>query len=265
MQTGTTWKAQVDELTKQEFKDDIKELLGDLDNEEYKAKSDEIKSEYSQFFETVIEQIRVDTQTRVLTDDEIAQAKEYIFVETIKDERHNAFLEQKTSDKVDVSFLEWFGIQTASAVCPITTHPTYKQVKIDIDGGFVWPYTYQGDNDLYGYTSHSNQRTCETTISLYFKDEDHPTLDAIYDRIRQNMYDRIHDIEMFVIKNNNTIEFNRTWSNGYSFNCSYSTVGCHYSTTKSYTPGETLYVSNTWNHMMDISDTNPRLSKVTVP
>ncbi len=45
---------------------------------------------------------------------------------------------------------------------------------------------------------------------------------------------------------------------------SWSIVGCHSTTTKSYS-GETVYVVNTWNHMLDTSDTNTSLSKVAVP
>ena len=39
----------------------------------------------------------------------------------------------------------------------------------------------------------------------------------------------------------------------------------HYTTSQTYTPGQTVYVSNTWNHMMDTLDTNSSLAKVRVP
>ncbi len=254
----------VDELTKQEFKDDIRELIDDADTKDFQAKSNEIKAEYDEFFSTVIEQSRVDSETRNLTDVEIAAVKNYIFDETIKDEKLKALQESNYADRIDVSFLDWFGIQTASAACSSTTNPTYKQLRLDIDGGSIgWLYHFNGDNDLYLVSYNDNSVDCERTYSLYFYDEDHPTLDAAYDRVRIIMYDRIHDIEIFTIKNNNQIEFDNTWSNSWDYLC--TTIYCHATTTKPYTPGQIIYVSNTWNHMMDISDTNRSLSKVSVP
>ena len=58
-------------------------------------------------------------------------------------------IEETPEDKVDVSFLEWLGVQTASAACPSTTSPVYKQLRLDIDGGTYNNNTYNGDNDLY--------------------------------------------------------------------------------------------------------------------
>ena len=110
-----------------------------------------------------------------------------------------------------------------------------------------------------------NHSTCEKTYTLYWYDEDHPYLDELYDGIRQSWYDRIYDIETFTIKNNNTIEFDNSWSSSNDYDClSWYIAGCHATTTKSYSGG-TVYVSNTWNHMLDTSDTNPSLSKVAVP
>ncbi len=254
----------VDELTKQEFKDDIRELLDGIDTEDFQAKSNEIKAEYDEFFSTVIEQARVDSETRNLTNAEIINVKKYIFDETIKDVKLKALQESNYADRIDVSFLDWFGIPSASAACSSTTNPTYKQLRLDIDGGSIgWLYHFNGDNDLYLVSYNDNSVDCERTYSLYFYDEDHPTLDAAYDRVRIIMYDRIHDIEIFTIKNNNQIEFDNTWSNSWDYLC--TTIYCHATTTKPYTPGQIIYVSNTWNHMMDISDTNRSLSKVSVP
>ena len=42
-------------------------------------------------------------------------------------------------------------------------------------------------------------------------------------------------------------------------------VGLHGTATKTYTPGQTIYVSNTWNHVMDAADTNRSLAKSWVP
>lgn len=270
VQNSTSQKAMVDELTKQEFKNDIKELISDLDAEQFQAKSDEIKAEYDEFFEAVIEQARLSSGTRMLIDNEITGAKEYIFSETIKDEKHKALQGQDAADRIDVSFLEWLGVKIANAACASTTNPNYKQLRIDIDGGTYGGYTFNGGNDLYSLSYKDNSRTCERTYTLYFHDEDHPYLDGFYDNLRLILYERVQDIEIFTIKNNNQIEFDSkgegSWSSSNDFDClNFLLIGCHDTTTKSYVAGQTIYVSNTWNHMMDTSDTNPQHSKVTVP
>ena len=101
------------------------------------------------------------------------------------------------------------------------------------------------------------------THTLYFYGEDHPFLDAFHDGLRWAMYGRTHNIESFTIKSNNQIKFDRTWGgqNGYD-NC---WDGYHYTTTKTYVSGQTVYVSNTWNHVMGTLDTNGSPPKVRVP
>ncbi len=266
MQSNQTYRVQIDETVKQEFKNDIRSLL-DYNSKEFQARTDEIKTKYDEFFGTVIEQSRIESNTRVLTDTEIKAAKEYIFYETIKDERHKALQEQDT-DNIDVNWLGWPGIQTVSAACPSTTPPSYKQLKLDIDGGKFKTNSFNGNNDLYLVSYKDNSKTCERTYTLYFKDEDHPTIDEAYDKIRLIMYKRTHDIEMFSIYNNDKIKFDNTWSSTNNYVCgagSFDTLVCHGTKTKTYIPAQTVYVSNTWNHMMDTSDTNPIYSKVTVP
>ena len=93
---------------------------------------------------------------------------------------------------------------------------------------------------------------------MSFVDEDHPYLDALYDVLRFDQFNRVHDVESFIIKNNNQIEFDDSWSSSNDYDCLFlGVVGCHETTTKTYIPGQTVYVSNTWNHMMDTSNTNP--------
>ena len=187
----------------------------------------------------MIEQARISSETRTLTDEEIVEAKEYIFIETIKDEKYKALQEFDSLDKVDVSFLDWFGIQTASAVCPNTTNPSFKQLSLDITGGTFWEYTFEGNNDMYSYTYYDNPSTCEQTYALYFIDEDHPIIDALYDDIRLVWFGRIHDIEMFSIQNNNQIEFDNVWSASEDYGCVFTLNVwnlCHGITTKTYIP-----------------------------
>ena len=111
-----------------------------------------------------------------------------------------------------------------------------------------------------------NSSTCERTYTLSFLDEDHPELDAFYDGLRWLLFNRVHDIESFTIINNNQIEFDDAWSSSNDYDCmTWTHLGCHATTTKSYIPGQTIYVSNIWNHMMDTSNTNSGYSMVSVP
>ena len=267
-ETGESYQIRVDE-TKQDFKEDIKDLIDIVDHDDYQVKSDEIMIRYDEFFRIVIEQARVESQTGTLTDGEITNAIDYIFIETIKDVKYKLLLESNSSNKTEVSFPEWIGVQTVEAACPVTTHPNYKQLRLDINGGRHNGHSYNGDNDLYLVLYQDNFKTCERTYTLSFLDEDHPTQDLLYDTLRFFMYNRVFDIESFVIINNNQIKFPNTWSSSLEYDCGivwhYPHKDCHNTTTKSYTPGQTIYVSNTWNHMMDTSNTNRGMSLVSAP
>ena len=100
---------------------------------------------------------------------------------------------------------------------------------------------------------------------LTFDDDDHPFLDRGYDELRMIMFDRKEDMESFSIENNRIIVFDNTWSSDGRFDCLFLGAGCHHTTAKAYTPGQIVYVSNTWNHMMDTSDTNRSYPKSYVP
>ena len=96
--------------------------------------------------------------------------------------------------------------------------------------------------------------------------EDHPDYDAAYDALRWLLFNRTFDIETFAIKNNNQIIFDDTYSGSNDFDCLRGTgAGCHLTHTKTYFTGSTVFVSNTWNHMMNTYDTNPSLTSVSVP
>ena len=254
------------EETKQDLKNDVKKWLKDESaTKDVKSKSSELKTKFDKLLRDSLEEVRVQTNTRELSEEEIQAAMEYVITETIKDEKIKLLQNSQNFETLNVSDLDAFGIQFADATCPTTTNPSYKQVSIDINGGSYGGYSFNGDNDLYLVTYSDNSSTCERTYVLYWYDEDHPYLDSYYDGLRQLWYGRTYDIESFIIKNNNTIEFDDSWSSTNDYDClSLSIVGCHETTTKSYSGG-TVYVSNTWNHMLDTSDTNPSLSKVTVP
>lgn len=253
------------EDTKQDLKDDFKKWIKDPKNKNFDEKSDDLKNKFDSLLRNSIEQVRVSTGTNELTENEIKSIIDYIIIETYKDEKIKHIKSTTNIKSLNIVSGELLGIQYAEAICPTTTNPTYKQVTIDIDGGDYGGYTFEGSNDLYLVTYSMNNSTCEKTYTLYWYDEDHPYLDSLYDGIRQSWYGRIYDIETFTIKNNNTIEFDNAWSSTNDYDClSWNIAGCHSTTTKSYSGG-TVYVANTWNHMMDTSDTNTSLSKVSVP
>ena len=255
--------------TVQDFKQEVRQWLmhESKDKKSQEDKIAELKTKYEELFKALIKESRVDTGTRELTDAEILAAIDYISYETIKDEKRKIRYDEagNRGDTVGVAVLRWLGIPVVDATCPTTTDPNFRQVRIDIDGGRYGSYSFNGDNDLYLVTTTTNPRTCEKTYDLYFKDEDHPFLDAFYDNVRQVWYQRVHDIESFTIKNNRVITFDDTWSSTQDYDGIGGVYAHHYTTSRTYTPGQTVYVSNTWNHMMDTLDTNGSLAKVRVP
>lgn len=256
------------EPTKQDFKDDIKEWLKDpdLDKKSADQKSTELKTTYDKFFRESIEQIRVSSNTRDLSEEEILALKEYIVHETIKDEEIKAIRRDHGSSTLHVDFLKMFGIQIAEASqCRPSPTPNFKQVTLDINGGSYNGHNYNGDNDLMYVESMHNSRDCVTTFVLTFDDEDHPYLDTAYDYARTWLYSRTQDVEMFRISDSGYITFPNTWSSTNEYDYLFLGVGYHGTTIKQYHPTDTVYVSNTWNHMMDTSDTNRNLQKVSVP
>ena len=257
-----------DANTKEEFKADVKRWLQELDaNKQTRAeKTEELKSQYNEMLRDSIEEVRVITNTDILTDEQIEAAVLYIVDEIIKDEKIKLFKSESNSvSRLNVDFLNYFGIQTAYATCNTPTIPTFKQLTLDINGGSYGEYTFNGDNDLYEIETTPLSSHCETLYELKFYDEDHPNLDEFYDEVRLFWLHRIYDVEPIIIHNNNLIEFDNTWSSTNDYDCLSLIFACHETTIKAYTPGQVVYVSNTWNHMMDTSDTNPGYSKVTVP
>lgn len=259
---NSTLDARTNELL-EDFKSDVRNLLTYKDTDEFEARSAKILQDHEKTLRDVIEHARVTTDTRIMDEIEIQAAIDYILVETIKDEDLKAV---RAASQVQEAGFSWIGVPAAHAACPNTTSPSYKQLSLDTNGGLYRGNLYNGGNYLYSVVTYWNQATCSKTFELYFADEDHPYLDAAYDELRKVIWKRTHDIEKFIIHNNNRIEFDNTWSSNNSYDClTLLQTGCHSTTTKSYRPGSIVYVSNTWNHMMDTSDTNRQLSKINVP
>lgn len=151
----------------------------------------------------------------------------------------------------------------------------WMQVSVDIYGGQGEDdggndYNVNGYNGLYqvravkfGYGKSTYVR-----YDLYFQDEDmpDPTDDSNYDAWRKFWYGRIHDIEHLYVRTiykgdlsqGDWITFEDIWDN----NKTYAASGQHGHEHCRYTPDVTIYVSNVWNHAMDIDDTNPSMDKI---
>ncbi|ABK78295.1 hypothetical protein CENSYa_1678 [Cenarchaeum symbiosum A] len=147
--------------------------------------------------------------------------------------------------------------------------PVFRQLDIDIDGG-MYPtplitYTFAGNNILDDVDRHMDA-DCTTTCILEFRDEDHPLIDEIYGGIRLIMYNRIEDIEMLTVRNNNLIEFDNAWSSNLDCACLDEVLpGCHLTGTVPCAPGQSICVSNAWNHMMNTYNTNQGYSSTVKP
>ncbi len=137
----------------------------------------------------------------------------------------------------------------------------WAQVTYDVDGGKGTDdegngFDVNGGNDLYKIVIYIYSDT-HVVYELHYRDEDHPNpwLDKIYDAWRRIWYGRTEDIEQFTVENG-VIEFNGIYDNGHTYAHS---IGQHGTATRSYSPWVTVYVSNVWNHAMDIYDKNPSL------
>ena len=130
----------------------------------------------------------------------------------------------------------------------------FKQVHADISG----QANFEGDNDLESVVK-TTMSDCSVKYTLTFTDEDHPIpwIDSWYDDIRMDVYGRITDIETFYV-DDDQIEFIGVWSDEQTF---YKLIPLHYTSEMSFQ--NTVYVSNTWNHMMSTEDTNPSMWKTT--
>ncbi|MDA8001578.1 MAG: hypothetical protein MPL62_09860 [Alphaproteobacteria bacterium] len=244
------------------FKLDIGTLLEYKDTAEFNAKTSETLEKHDGMLRDIIEHARQHTGTREFTEQEIQEAIGYIFREGIKEAEEKARF--GGGNTVEAGF-GWTPLPLAHAACPPTTSPSYKQMVIDIRGGTYGNYEFNGGNALYRVQIDKIPNSCSVQFKLYFYDEDHPWADTAYDILRGLMYNRDHDEEIFIIHGNSRIEFPNTWSSDGVYACLDGPAGCHYTTTKPYVPGSTVYVSNTWNHMMDTSDTNWDFAKSRVP
>ncbi len=167
-----------------------------------------------------------------------------------------------------------------SSLIPYPIH-WWVQVKVDIGGGAGtdskgYQYNVNGHNDLFKIVVYYDSTS--VTYELHFYDEDHPnpSLDDVYNKIRCVRYPGrdssygCEDIENIKVKDG-LITFPTTFSTytecGYllcqEISQTYATPApTHGYGIKPYSSSIEVYVSNTWNPLMDTVDTNPDMSKV---
>lgn len=142
----------------------------------------------------------------------------------------------------------------------------FYQCTVDITGGsgrddFNFYYDVDGDNDLYKIQFWDNNYY-NYTYKLWYYDEDHPDplLNAAYDIFRYETTDphTYEDITLFTVEkaDDNTVFLIECYSDIRSYGCS---LANHGSTDRPWTSN--IYVSNIWNHDIDVYDTNPSMAK----
>lgn len=139
------------------------------------------------------------------------------------------------------------------------------QVSVDVYGGTGrdganLPYTVNGGNQLYRIDW--NTGSGYTLYQCRFRDEDvpdSPYSDAVYDAYRLRVYGTIEDTQGFFIYTKGVIEFGNDWDNGKTYGY---IIGQHGQITRPFGSSTRIYVSNVWNHAMDIYDRNQNMAKV---
>lgn len=154
------------------------------------------------------------------------------------------------------------------------------QVRVDVTGGSGVDdkgngYNVDGKNDLFNIIVYYTSSSVQYELHFYDEDHPHPWMDNWYDGYRCDHYpDRdstygCEDIESINVENG-VIEFPGTFSGDYDCHGNYceepQTYAVdgphHYSGTRPYSSNVAIYISNTWNHLMDTVDSNPSMEKV---
>jgi len=187
-----------------------------------------------------------------LSTDERNEMVSLIINEKFKAPMQEKFVAEMLADE-GISVLGYDLLPSAFAACSTQPDVTqFKQVTIDIAVGVV------GDNPLQTVVR-NDMSSCLREYTLTFKDEDHPNpiIDVAYDAYRLVKFETVKDIEKFYVSNGD-IWFLDTGSNSQTFNVPWPT---HYLDVNSFS--SSVYVSNTWNHLMDTTNTNPSYSITT--
>jgi len=141
----------------------------------------------------------------------------------------------------------------------------YVQTYCDVYGGIgvddaLLPYSVNGGNSLYDVIVYTY--STEVFYQLCYYDEDHPnpTIDAEYDLFRLVYYGTLEDRALFKhVFSDNRIYLLECWNSGMTYAW---LAGIHGNKDYPYFAYYYFYVSNIWNHDIDVSDSNPSMSKV---
>ncbi len=181
----------------------------------------------------IISQAEIDSN-QYITGAERQAAKEYLLLEEIK---YNQILvndekaiETVQGNEIETNDPELFGYFFPSAFATCDKQPKlflFRQSEIDLYGDQLNGYDFLGYNKLLS-VDRMILDDCSVAYTLTFKDEDHPSIDMLYDIIRQNTYNRIQDVEIFYIQNGNEIRYDNIWSDGKEYDyLKYGLFGQH--------------------------------------
>ena len=263
---------------KKAFEDELKNTFSPID-EEIKSyvngemkyptyKKTELKAKYANELEQIVSTI-LEKENLQLSSDKKNDLKDIIVEEHMKELKRQKVISEIPSDatietiEVDAfSTQGYFELPEAYAIGNPFPINSWKQLTVDRNGGSGTDsagnyYDVNGGNQFTTLTT--SYTSSEVTYTLKFNDEDHPdpATDASYDAWRSIYYGRTYDLESFKVDNSG-IHFSSIWDN----NKPYAEYwGQHGDVNRNYYDGVSIYVSNVWNHAMDIYDNNPGMSK----
>jgi hypothetical protein len=214
-------------------------------NEKFSEKKDKLIAKYQDRLDNSLASTFDKTD---LASDQRKELVSLIISEKFKAPMQEKFVADMLAENEGISVLGYDLLPSAYAAC--TTQPdvtAFKQLNVDITGQIG----FNGGNGL-ETVQRNNLSTCLREYTLTFSDEDHPVpaTDLAYDLVRIQIYGTIKDVEKFYVSNGD-VWFLDTGSKSQSF---WTLVPTHYQDVNSFS--STVYVSNTWNHMMDTSNTN---------
>ncbi len=185
-----------------------------------------------------------------LSDEQKDQMVTYIINEKFKKPLKDKF----RNDNAEIKGVVFAGIEilpVANAACNVPVISQFKQLDFDINGV---PLIFHGQNDLLS-VSKTSISSCLKQYELTFADEDHPVpgVDQAYDAWRITEYGTIQDVEIFYVSEN-YIFFTGGPGTGSGSQGFLTPVPIHYNTSQGI--ASSVYVSNTWNHMMGTHNTN---------
>jgi hypothetical protein len=158
-------------------------------------------------------------------------------------------------------------MQKTSSIVPLRLVQVADDVNggAGIDGGGR-PYNVNGNNILFDVTADTGY-SGKILYECHFTDEDvpYPAGDASYDLFRLQYYGTLIDVQGFFIRDPDStgtryIEFGNDWDNGNSYG---TVAGQHGTMTSVWNVGDSIFISNVWNHAMGLADRNSNMAKWT--